>query len=404
MKIVLADLHWKHLLPLTFSRPLSHLLVGIDTIFEKWTRHLGEKPSLLPPSYMQEAFPAASDPEAILVNSALIPSAGLVQAIRNLKAGEVLTHRGVVLASRSETTHFGRLSEEILDGKDFSFSKFGDREVFYNDSCRVLANPADIFSYNDAILRSDYAEITSNYHTLDPGPNVIFSGSDIYIHPTATIRHAVINAENGPVYIGKHAEIMEGSLIRGPFALGEHATLKMGAKIYGATSIGAYAKVGGEVNNSVINAFSNKGHDGFLGNAVIGSWCNLGADTNTSNLKNNYSEVKVWSYLSEKMENSGRQFHGLIMGDHSRAGINTMFNTGTVTGMCVNSFDSGFPDKFIPSFSWGSPGQGFEEFKMEKAREAAVAMMERRGVVFTEGDQKIFEFVRNFDRKSRKLS
>jgi UDP-N-acetylglucosamine diphosphorylase/glucosamine-1-phosphate N-acetyltransferase len=209
----------------------------------------------------------------------------------------------------------------------------------------------------------------------------------------------MINTKTGPVYIGKDAQVMEGCTIRGPFSLGDHAVLKMGAKIYGATSIGAYSKVGGEVNNSILHDFSNKGHDGFLGNSVIGSWCNLGADTNTSNLKNNYGEVKVWDYESEHLRNTGLQFHGLIMGDHSKAGINTMFNTGTVVGVSSNIFGGGFPPKFIPSFSWGSPENGFEPFRMDKALQAAEAMMVRRDKSLSEGDKAAFAFAREYDSR-----
>jgi UDP-N-acetylglucosamine diphosphorylase/glucosamine-1-phosphate N-acetyltransferase len=212
---------------------------------------------------------------------------------------------------------------------------------------------------------------------------------------------AILNAETGPIYIGPKAEVMEGTIIRGPFSLGTSSSTKMGAKIYGATSVGAHCKIGGEVNNSIINDYSNKGHDGFLGNSVIGSWCNLGADTNTSNLKNNYSEVKTWSYRANSLEKSGRQFHGLIMGDHSKSSINTMFNTGTVAGMCANVFDGGFPPKFIPSFSWGSPHNGFVEFKMDKAISAAKAMMSRRNVEFSSQDESIFRVVSELDRPFR---
>ncbi|RPJ66900.1 MAG: glucose-1-phosphate thymidylyltransferase, partial [Alphaproteobacteria bacterium] len=213
---------------------------------------------------------------------------------------------------------------------------------------------------------------------------------------------AVINANTGPVYIGKNAEIMEGSLIRGPFALCEHSVLKMGAKIYGATTIGPFSKVGGEINNSIITGNSNKAHDGFLGNSVLGEWCNLGADTNNSNLKNNYAEIKLWNYNSEKFTKTGLQFCGLFMGDHSRCGINTMFNTGTVVGVSSNIFGTGFPRNFIPSFSWGG-NAGFMVYQKPKAYEAAENAMQRRNVQFTSDDIKILDAVFDLTEKYRKF-
>lgn len=401
MTPVLVDIYWKKLLPLTFAKPVSHLLIGIDTIIEKWQRHLGESPEVLPPKYLRSGFPFETKGEVMLINSAALPSPALVEAVRSLKSGQVLTNRGRFIAASANSETLEELSKRINSGEEPGFSSFGKEEVFFNEPVYLIESPADIFTHNDAILRSDYAEITKNYRSLDLPAEVIVKGNDVFIHPEAKINHCVLNATAGPIYIGKDAEIMEGSLIRGPFAIGESSVLKMGTKIYGATSVGKHCKVGGEVNNCIINDYSNKGHDGFLGNSVIGSWCNLGADTNTSNLKNNYGEVKVWNYTTEKIENTGLLFHGLIMGDHSKAGINTMFNTGTVVGMCVNIFDSGFPPKFIPSFSWGSAAKGFETFKLEKAEEAAAAMMTRRNLQFDAADREIFQQVYSLTEKLR---
>ncbi|NBQ48824.1 MAG: glucose-1-phosphate thymidylyltransferase, partial [Sphingobacteriia bacterium] len=195
-----------------------------------------------------------------------------------------------------------------------------------------------------------------------------------------------------PVYIGKEAEIMEGALVRGPFALCEHSTLKLGAKVYGASTVGPHSKVGGELSNSVIFGYSNKAHDGFLGNSVLGEWCNLGADTNNSNLKNNYGPVKLYNYATGKSLNTGLQFCGLMMGDHSKAGINTMFNTGTVVGVGCNIYGGGFPATHIPNFSWGG-AEGFEAYQLDKLAETATKMYERRGLAFSEMELQILRHV-----------
>jgi len=400
MNPILIDIDWKKFLPLTFSKPLSHLLIGIDPIIEKWNRHLNLDCSVLPPQYLREAFPLKSEDEAMLINSSVIPNPALAEAIAKLKLGQVLTNRGRFVAALSKGTDFSVLAKRIENGEPFRYSEFGSEEVFFNDEITILESTADIFALNDVILRQDFIELTKKFNTTDFPKHVLTQGEDVFIHPSATVHHSVLNATTGPIYIGENAEIMEGSLVRGPFSIGESSTLKMGAKIYGATSIGKHCKVGGEVSNSLINDFSNKGHDGFLGNSVLGSWCNLGADTNTSNLKNNYGEVKVWSYATENSEKSGRQFHGLIMGDHAKAGINTMFNTGSIVGMCANIFNGGFPPKFTPSFSWGG-SNGLETFKLEKAFEAAQAMMERRNIPFGKPEAEIFRYVSAYDAKFR---
>ncbi len=402
MKVVLIDLNWKHLLPLTFSKSVSELLVGIDTIGEKWTRQFGQEPLMLTAKYLQDGYNWSDKEELTLINASVIPTDSLAEAIEQLKNNQFLTYRGKFVAGKIVEIDSEKLSKDLEMGNSLSLLWAGSEEIFYNDECLIIEKPSDIFTYNDAILRQDFDGITKGFRTTDFPRDVLPKGGDIFIEDGANLNHCVLNASTGPIYIGKDAEVMEGSLIRGPFSLGANSTLKMGAKIYGATSIGRHCKVGGEVNNCIVSDFSNKGHDGFLGNSVIGSWCNIGADTNTSNLKNNYGEVSVWSYPEEKIVKKGMQFHGLVMGDHSKAGINTMFNTGTTLGMCCNIFDSGFPPKFLPSFSWGSAQKGFEDFKMEKAIEAATAMMERRKKSWTKRDEKIFEFVNKHDAKFRK--
>ncbi len=398
MQAILIDLHWKRLLPLTFTRPLSDLLIGMNSIAQKWTL-LGIENSSFSCAYLNKPRQLAPSGLSVLVNSAVIPTPALAEALKKLAEGDVLTHRGRLVAAHARLDGHG-LAAKIQSGEDLSYGQFGTQEIFFNDDLTFIESPADIFAQNDAILRDDFGQITKNYHTAAFPKNVIVSGDEIYIHPQAKLNHCVLNAETGPIYIDKGAEVMEGALVRGPFYLGESSSLKMGAKIYGATSIGKRCKVGGEVNNAVINDYSNKGHDGFLGNSVIGSWCNLGADTNTSNLKNNYGNVKVWNYATEQIEATERQFQGLIMGDHSKASINTMFNTGTVVGLCANIFDGGFPPKFIPSFSWGSAA-GFETFRIEKAIEAAKAMMARRSVPFTPEDRELFQAVFELEARHR---
>jgi UDP-N-acetylglucosamine diphosphorylase/glucosamine-1-phosphate N-acetyltransferase len=253
--------------------------------------------------------------------------------------------------------------------------------------------PWDLFRYNEKALLADYKLLTSKRRSaLLSKTNQVVNKSNIFIEKGAKVEFSVLNGSKGPIYIGKDAEIMEGCLIRGPFALCDHAILKMGAKIYGPTSIGPNSKVGGEINNSIFQANANKAHDGFLGNSVIGEWCNIGADSNNSNLKNNYAEVKMWNFTSEKFIPTGLQFCGLVMGDHSKCGINTMFNTGTVIGVSANIFGSGYPRNFIPSFSWGGP-QGISVYPLEKAFETADKVFQRRGISFTAMEKKILEHI-----------
>lgn len=398
MNIALVDLNWRNNLPLTFAKSTAHLLVGIDTPEEKWSR-LGEASlSFILPEYFQAKYPKDQNAD-YFVNASAMPCNKLLESIRMLKDGEVLTYRGKFVAAKNTGQLPSKIHSEIEEGKEISFTAFGKTEKYFNEELHLIEKPSDIFSLNGTILEKDFEEITRGIHTTAFPDGIIAIGSDIHVSSKAKLNHCVLNATEGPIYIGDDVEIMEGSLIRGPFAIRSHSTLKMGAKIYGPTSIGKHCKVGGEVNNSILNDFSNKGHDGFLGNSVVGSWCNLGADTNTSNLKNNYANVRVWNYRDEKLSETGRQFHGAILGDHVKLGINTMLNTGTIIGMCSNVFGGNFPPKFIPSFSWGSADSGFSEFKLEKAFEASAAMMERRGEDLTDTDKDIFRFVLNHDKK-----
>ncbi|MFL5752485.1 MAG: GlmU family protein, partial [Bacteroidia bacterium] len=259
----------------------------------------------------------------------------------------------------------------------------------------------DIFSRNGKAFADDFELLTKGRKSqiLSKSNRVIGKGK-IFIEKGASVECAVLNTTNGDIYIGKDAVVMEGCFLRGPIGLCEHAELKMGAKIYGPSTFGPYCKVGGEVNNSVLFGYTNKGHDGFLGNSVLGEWCNLGADTNTSNLKNNYGNVKIWNYGAEEMVDTGMQFCGLFMGDHSKCGINTMFNTGTVVGVNANIYGGDFPINFIPSFSWGG-AEFFEDYKLHKALEVAERVMSRRNVNLSQADREILTHVFEYSKRYR---
>jgi UDP-N-acetylglucosamine diphosphorylase/glucosamine-1-phosphate N-acetyltransferase len=400
MKTFLIDVDRSRLLPLTFSRPACDLLVGVDTIRDKWKSSLQTEMSILTASYLGQT--ENTEELSLLIHGTAIPNNKLVDAIANLNQDQILTHRGRFIAVKASKSEMREVQARVDSGVAISFTHFDREEVHFNYDLTVIEKPSDIFAHNGEVLREDFKRLSKNYHSTNFENNVSTKGDEIFVEEGAKLSHCVLNASEGPIYIGRDAEVMEGTLIRGPFSLGANSTLKMGAKIYGDTSIGRHCKVGGEVGNSIVNDYSNKGHDGYLGNSVIGSWCNLGADTNTSNLMNTYGEIKVWDYSREAIVPTGRQFHGLIMGDHSKAGINTMFNTGTVVGMCANIFGGGFPDKFIPSFSWGSPEKGFSEFRMDKAEEAASAMMSRRGIKLSKRDKDAFQYALEHDRKYRK--
>ena len=381
-------------LPLVYTKPIAKLRIGILTIEEKWQAYFKEQDknitiSYITEDYLSDKFPLKTETENIFINSRFLPNKKLVDFIaNNLINDEAFYDDGVLVAARCNLEQFQNSSYYIKDTNE----SFIDIE---------LNSTTDLFSKNEAALLDDFNLITKGRKSQPLSQTNTLIGDNIFVEEGAKVEAAILNSTTGPIYIGKNAEVMEGSIVRGGLALCEGAVLKLGAKIYGATSIGKYSKVGGEVNNAVIQDFSNKGHDGFLGNSVIGEWCNLGADTNTSNLKNNYSEVKKWSYSEEKLTNSGLQFCGLIMGDHSKCGINTMFNTGTTVGVSANVFDSGFPPKFIPSFAWGGK-QGFDTYKLEKMIEVAKVVMARRNIELTETDQQILTAIFEQTAKYRK--
>lgn len=370
---------WKAFLPLTFTRPLSEIRTGILTTKEKWDKWLGTSCGYITQEYLSEKFPNTGE-EGIYINSSFCPDASLVEAVKSLKTGQSLVRNSEVIAFHGQRSHLNNLRQL--------------EPIAYKAEIFELKNIWDIFKRNDLALRSDFELVTKGRTSkaLSPTVTVIGDRSQVFLEESAIVEACILNTKTGPIYVGKDAEIMEGSVVRGGLAMCEHATLKLSSKIYGTTTLGPHVKIGGEVNNSVILGYSNKGHDGFLGNSVIGEWCNLGADTNNSNLKNNYGNVKLFSYRQNKQVDTGLQFCGLIMGDHSKAGINTMFNTGTVAGVGCNIYGGGFPSTVIPNFSWGG-SEGFEAYKLDKLFETATRMYERRGMVFREADQKILKFV-----------
>lgn len=383
MSIVLFDgLGHTSLQPLTLTRPVAYLRVGILTIKEKWEKSLEVEVGVRTKDYLTKKFNGRDEQCDLGILAGLLPSEDLVDTIKGLKDGQILMKDGEVLALKpfpSNTANF----EKILKGST---------RLEYDMEVNIVKRPWDIFRLNGQELESDFRLLTDGRDSepLHESNTLIGDESNLFIEEGAEVYASILNVLEGPIYIGKEAEIMEGCMIRGGLALCDHGVLKMGAKIYGPTTVGPYSKVGGEVGNSVILGYSNKGHDGYLGNSVLGEWCNLGADTNTSNLKNNYSDVRAYAYLENEYIETGLQFCGLIMGDHSKSSINSMFNTGTVVGVCANVFDGGFPPKFIPSFSWGGKG-GFTQFKMEKALEVAEKVMARRKVDLTDEDKKILK-------------
>lgn len=377
------------LLPFTFTRPVADIRIGILTIREKWEHLLGFTTTTITEDYLSEKYPFVELESNILINASFLPTQNLVNNVKGLQENQALFYEDEPIAFFTS------------EGQDVDFDTFDVIQYNYHDILRI-ENTWDIFSKNGEAIKRDFEMLTRGRKS-QPIPDGIWAKNpeNIFIEEGAKVEFCTLNASDGPIYIGKDAEIMEGALVRGPFALCEHAALKMGAKVYGATTIGPHSKVGGEVNNSVIFGYSNKGHDGFLGNSVLGEWCNLGADTNNSNLKNNYAEVRLWSYETESFAKTGLQFCGLMMGDHSKCGINTMFNTGTVVGVSANIFGSGFPRNFVPSFSWGGSA-GFTTYKTDKAFEVAEIVMKRRGIEFSETDSKIMEHIFEETSKWRK--
>jgi UDP-N-acetylglucosamine diphosphorylase/glucosamine-1-phosphate N-acetyltransferase len=379
------------LLPFTFTRPVAKVRVGILAIDEKWEKWLGVKPSFQTRDYLKGKYPSTLSDHNLLINGALCPESKLVEAIRNLPKGSFLVKDQLLLAANHPE---GQITQQ--------------NTVQFSDNITLINKPWKIFSENGKQIRADFDIITKGRKSepVNDPHTIVYGKENLFIESGVDIKAAIINAESGPVYLGKNSAVQEGSMIKGPFALCEGSHVNMGGKMRGDVTVGPFSKVGGEISTSVIFGYSNKAHDGFLGCSVLGEWCNLGADTNTSNLKNNYADVKIWRHASGSFETTGMQFCGMMMGDHSKSGINTMFNTGTVVDVSANVYGEGFPRTYIPSFAWGG-SSGFMTYQLNKALETAERAMARRNMPLEQVDKDILKSVfeitagtRVWDKKS----
>lgn len=376
--------------PFTFTRPVSEIRCGILTITEKWNKRLDAVCSFRTANYLQIKYTQKLTDDNVYINSSVFPTEELVGAVTNLPKNTALVNADGWIAVRVEKME----DETAIDSLE---------KIQFDGTCKRLEHLWNIFQFNPEEINSDFEIVTKGRRSQPiSSTNRVLCPENVFVEEGAKVEFSIINASEGKVYIGKDAEIWENAVIRAPFAMNEHAVVKMSAKIYEGTTIGPYSKVGGEVQNSVIIGYSNKGHDGYLGNSVLGEWCNLGADTNNSNLKNDYSEVKLWNYASHSFEKTGLQFCGLMMGDHSKSAINTMFNTGTVVGVSSNVFGGGFPRTFIPSFMRGG-SQGMEEYRLQKACETAERVMARRHKPFDEVEYAILSTIFEETRQNRAL-
>ncbi|NCC72392.1 MAG: glucose-1-phosphate thymidylyltransferase [Sphingobacteriia bacterium] len=391
--VLFDDYSRNHLLPLTFTKPVADLRIGILTVREKWEKMLREQTSSLTEDYLSTKFPVKTSKNTILINGSVLPSRELVRKIKRLGENESLIKEEYIIAQHINTENLEGSLEQDSD-------KIKTLEL--KDKCLKLNYCWDIFTHNHEAIVNDFPLVTRGQKSQKPdSSNTVIGKGKLFIDKSAKVNGATLNTSTGPIFIGKDTEVMEGAMIRGPFALCEGGVVKMGAKIYGATTVGPHSKVGGELNNVVVTGYSNKAHDGFLGNSVIGEWCNIGADTNSSNLKNTYDEVKLWDYPGQTFIPTGLQFCGLIMGDHSKCAINSMFNTGTVVGVNSNIFGAGFQRNFIASFSWGGTS-GFTHFDIDKALEVARLMYKRRNMEFTAYDESILRHIHKLTKINRR--
>lgn len=382
MQLVFSDAqYWEDFLPLTFTRPVAEMRCGILTFSERWQKILDSNEiSWFTEMYLQQKFREPEKKESLFLVTNFLPTENVIQQIKDLKQGEALVYEDELVAAKINMDGFSlHQIEKMTDIKE--------ELIFFK-------KPTDLFTYNQKAIDFDFELLTKDKVSQELSSTNGFLGDkkDLFIEEGAQVEFSTINTKTGKIYIGKNAEVMEGCNLRGPIALCEESKFNLGAKIYGATTVGPHSKVGGEVSNIIIFGYSNKGHDGFVGNSVIGEWCNLGADTNSSNLKNNYGNVKLWNYRTKSFEDTGLQFAGLIMGDHSKTAINTQLNTGTVIGVASNVFREGFPPNLIENFSWG----GFkddEKFKLDKAYEVAEKVMARRKVILNDDDKAIFKHI-----------
>jgi UDP-N-acetylglucosamine diphosphorylase/glucosamine-1-phosphate N-acetyltransferase len=380
-------------LPFTHTRSVADIRCGILTLREKWEAYLQATTHTITAPFLQDRYSLVYAAQNYIIAANVFPNMYLQQEICNMASGSVLqSGENIIAYCLTEEDATKLANQEPIANLQIIQSQF---------AINTIDNPWDIFSKNDVALREDYNLLTVNKSSAAISKTNTVIGTDIFIEEGAKVEASILNANTGPIYIGRNAEIMEGCIIRGPFAMGENAQLKLGTKIYGATTLGPNCKVGGEVNNAVLFANSSKAHDGFLGNSVIGEWCNLGADTNNSNLKNNYEEVKLWSEAKGTFVKTGLQFCGLMMADHSKCGINTMFNTGTVVGVSANIFGAGFPRNYIPSFSWGG-ASGFTEYKIDKALQTMQLVFARRQKQLTDSDIKLYTYLFEQSAKDRR--
>jgi len=359
--------------PFTFTRPIGAIRIGILTIAEKWALHLNAQVSYLTEPHLMTKYLFDNDENSCFIEASLLPTSDLVQAICRLKADEALCENGKVIAFRGAKR----------------------KHLPYTKPVHRLQHHYDIFRLNEQELASDFELLCANRKSepLSNSNQLIGDPARLFIEKGAKVEASILNCQTGYIYIGKEAEIMENCAIRGPFALCEYATLKMGSKVYGSTSVGPYCKVGGELNNVVFFGYSNKAHDGFLGNSVIGEWCNLGADTNASNLKNSYAPIRVWNYELQTFADSGLQFCGLLMGDYTNCGISTMFNSGTVIGVGCNLFGQGYHRNYVPSFSYGHAQKGYEYYRIDKLIETAKVVYARRHKEFNRVEEDILRYL-----------
>lgn len=396
MNLILFDSDARnHLLPLTATRPMGELRLGILTLREKWERRMRASASYITQDYLQEKYPIHIESENLVINSGIVPTEILCRRIADLGISEALIDKGELVAARLNEDQFEQLLEdeevESLQGLDVDESI----ELTY------LRHLWEITRLNDRAIRDDFALLTQGRksESVSPSNRLIGPIQNVFLEEGVKMECCILNVTNGPIYIGKNAEVMEGSILRGPVTIGAEAMVKMGAKIYGPTTIGPGCRAGGEITRSILSANSNKGHEGYLGDSVLGEWCNLGADTNNSNLKNNYAEVKLWNYETERFEKTGQQFCGLFMGDHSKCGINTMFNTGTVVGVFANIYGAGYPRQFVPDFAWGGAESGYRNYRFEDVCATAEAVMSRRNQPFTDLEKAVLYHV--YDRTAK---
>lgn len=381
-QLILSDnQYWEAFLPLTFTRPVAELRCGILTFTERWQKLLNsESISFLTEEYLQQKFQKPNEKESLLIVPNFIPNAELLEKIKNLKIGEGIVYQNEIIVAR-------------IENPNFPIQKI-EKKIEIKDNILFFNKLPDLFLKNTQAIDFDFELITKGKKSqpISKTNGILGNPEHIFLEEGAIIEYCTLNTSKGKIYIGRDAEVMEGCHLRGAISLGEHSIFNMGAKIYGSTTIGPHCKIGGEVNNLIVFGYSNKAHDGFLGNSVIGEWCNIGADTNSSNLKNTYNNINLWSYKTKHFEDSGLQFCGLLMGDHSKTAINTQLNTGTTVGVFANIFKEGFLPKYIDNFSWGGI-MGEERFLLEESYKLAERVMLRRNKTLSDEDKNILKYI-----------